>query len=94
MPVINTQTGELLLVAVLSIPGFLGGVGILKRRRYARILLLVLGTINLVSFPALGTILGVYTIWVLHKHESLNPITYQLIANNRISSMVCPFKKK
>ena len=62
--------GELFLVAVLSIPGVVAGVGLLKRRRWARILVLVLGFISLFSFPPVGTALGVYTLWALFRKET------------------------
>jgi len=57
------------LLVILSAPGIIGGIGLLKRRYWARILILVLGFLNLVSIP-LGTLLGIYTIWVLMKEET------------------------
>jgi len=57
------------LLVILSAPGIIGGIGLLKRRYWARILVLVLGFLNLVSIP-LGTLLGIYTIWVLMKEET------------------------
>ena len=57
------------LLVLLSAPGIIGGIGLLKRRYWARILVLVLGFLNLVSIP-LGTLLGIYTIWVLMKEET------------------------
>lgn len=56
-------------LALVSIPGIIGGVGLVKRIGWARILVLVLGFLNLVNFP-LGTILGIYTIWVLMQDEA------------------------
>ena len=58
--------GFLMLIAV---PGLIGGIGLLKGREWARILVLVLGFINLINIP-FGTILGAYTIWVLIKPET------------------------
>lgn len=57
------------LLVILSAPGIIGGIGLLKRRYWARILVLVLGFLNLVHIP-LGTLLGIYTIWVLMKEET------------------------
>lgn len=51
-------------ILLLSLPGIIGGLGILKYKYWAKILLLVVGFLNLLNFP-LGTALGVYTIWVL-----------------------------
>lgn len=62
--------GELLLLFLLiSAPGTIGGFGLLRRRRWARTLVLVLGAVNLVSFPPFGTALGAYTLWVLLRRE-------------------------
>lgn len=49
---------------VTSIPQIIGGIGLWKRREWARIVLLVVSVIELLNIP-LGTALGVYTIWVL-----------------------------
>jgi hypothetical protein len=49
---------------ILSLPGLLTGFGLLKFRPWARIVGIVLGALNLLSFP-IGTALGVYAIWVL-----------------------------
>ncbi len=56
-------------LAALGAPGILGGIGLLKRAEWARILVLVLGFLNLINFP-LGTLLGIYTIWALMRDEA------------------------
>ncbi len=56
-------------ILLISVPGLIGGIGLLKRKEWARILVLVLGFINLINIP-FGTILGAYTIWVLIKPET------------------------
>ena len=53
----------------LAIPSILGGIGLLKRKKWARILVLILGCLNLPNIP-FGTILGIYTIWVLVQDET------------------------
>lgn len=53
-----------LLLIVLSVPGLLAGYGLLRRREWGRILAIVVALLNLFNFP-LGTLLGVYTLWVL-----------------------------
>ncbi len=68
LTLIGTVVAGLLLV--LSIPGVVGGVGILKGWWWSRYLVLVLGLFNLVHVP-LGTILGVYTFWVLMQDETV-----------------------
>jgi len=59
------------LFLLLAAPGLIGGIYLLKRRPWARILMLVLGFLNLIHIP-IGTALGIYTIWVLLKTETAN----------------------
>jgi hypothetical protein len=54
---------------LLALPGILAGWGLLKRKSWARILAIILGILNLPSLP-IGTIVGVYTLWVLLQSES------------------------
>lgn len=54
----------------LSAPGVVAGVGFLKGWWWARYLGLILGFLNLIHIP-LGTILGVYTFWVLMQDETI-----------------------
>lgn len=54
---------------LVSVPGIIGGLGLLKHQPWARILVLVLGILNLINIP-FGTILGIYTIWVLVQDET------------------------
>ncbi|MEJ2284220.1 MAG: hypothetical protein P8X85_11560 [Desulfobacterales bacterium] len=58
-----------ILFILLAAPGLIGGIYLLKRRPWARILVLVLGFLNLIHIP-IGTALGIYTIWVLLKTET------------------------
>jgi hypothetical protein len=53
---------------VLSVPGVIAGIGLLKFRPWARILTIVLSAINLMNIP-FGTILGAYGLWVLLTDE-------------------------
>jgi hypothetical protein len=59
--------GKFLFLSLVSLPGIVGGIALYKRRRWARMLLLVLGFLNLISFPPIGTALGGYTIWFMFK---------------------------
>jgi hypothetical protein len=63
-----------LLFVLLFAPGLIGGIYLLKHRPWARILVLVLGFINLIEIP-IGTALGIYTIWVLFKNEVVDLFT-------------------
>lgn len=55
---------------VLSLPGIVAGIGLLKRKEWARILALIVGFFNLINIP-LGTVLGAYTFWVLLQDETV-----------------------
>ena len=59
-----------ILFFVFSAPGIIGGIGLLKGWWWSRYLVLVLGFLNLFNIP-LGTILGIYTFWVLIQDESV-----------------------
>lgn len=53
-----------LISLVLAAAGFAAGWGLLERRPWARTLVIVVAVIALVN-PILGTLLGIYTLWVL-----------------------------
>lgn len=52
----------------LSAPGIIAGVGLLARKRWARIVAMILGVLHLFEFP-FGTAFGAYTLWVLMNPE-------------------------
>jgi len=52
----------------LSIPGLIGGIGLIRRKNWARILILIVSILNLFNFP-FGTVLGIYAIWALVQPE-------------------------
>ena len=58
----------LAVIVILSIPGIIAGIGLLKRKEWARILTLILSVLDLVNFP-IGTAVGVYSIWALVQPE-------------------------
>lgn len=60
----------------VGIPGILAGYGLLTFKPWARILAIVLSAIRLINIP-IGTVLGVYGLWVL-----LNKETETLFARN------------
>jgi hypothetical protein len=57
------------LIMIVSAPGIIAGIGLLSHQAWARILALVLGILNLPGFPV-GTLLGIYTLWVLLDSET------------------------
>ena len=55
---------------VLSIPGLVAGIWLLRRRPWARMLTLIVGAFDLIDIP-LGTALGVYSFWVLLHDDTI-----------------------
>jgi hypothetical protein len=74
VPFILTIIG--ICIFIFSIVGIIGAIGVLKRKEWGRITLLVVSFFSLLSIP-LGTILGVYSIWVLLNDDTIrlfNPV--------------------
>jgi len=62
LSIVGTVVGGLLVL--LGIPGILAGIGVLAHKSWGRVLTIIIGIIDLVNFPV-GTLVGVYTIFVL-----------------------------
>ncbi len=62
-------TALFFFVSILSVPGIVAGIGIVKFKNWARILGLILCVIKLLNIP-IGTALGVYGLWVLLSPET------------------------
>ena len=58
-----------LIVLVLSLPGLIGGIGLLQFKPWARILMIVISALDLLGFP-FPTALGIYGLWVLLNRET------------------------
>ena len=58
------------IILIFSIPGIIGGIGLLRMRPWARILTLIMGFLALLEIP-FGTALGIYTIWALMNDETI-----------------------
>lgn len=58
------------LLAALSVPGIICGLGLMNFRPWARILGIVLSAISLLNVP-IGTALGIYGLWVLLSERTL-----------------------
>lgn len=52
-----------------SIPEIIGGFGLLKRKPWARVLVLILAVLDLMFIP-IGTLIGVYELWVLLQEDT------------------------
>jgi hypothetical protein len=59
--------GPLLLIEPLKI---VGGIALLQRRPWARILVLILSFLSLLMIP-IGTAYGIYAIWVLMNDDTV-----------------------
>jgi hypothetical protein len=57
------------LFFVIGIPSLIAGIGLLKQKAWARTLAIVVAILALFSFPV-GTIVGIYTLWVLTRQET------------------------
>jgi len=56
--------------ALLGLPKIIAGIGLLKKKEWGRILTIIVSFISLLNIP-LGTALGIYSIVILMKEESL-----------------------
>ena len=65
---------------VLSVPGIIAGIGLLKFREWARILSIVMACLDAFNIP-IGTALTVYTLWVLLNDESI-----KIFSNNSVTT--------
>ena len=58
------------IAGIHSITGIIGGIGLLTFRPWGRIIALVVSFIGCLWIP-IGTLLGVYSIWVLLNNEAI-----------------------
>ena len=66
--IVGTAVGGFLIL--ISIPGLIAGIGLLKLKNWARIVTLIISAIDLINIP-FGTALGIYSIWVLVQDETI-----------------------
>jgi hypothetical protein len=59
-----------LLIGVLSTLGLIGGIGLLSFLPWARYLVIVVAALGCLNIP-IGTLKGVYTLWVLLQDETI-----------------------
>jgi hypothetical protein len=58
-----------LWVILISVPGIIGGIWLLRHKSWARYVVLVVSVLALLNVP-LGLGIGVYSIWVLVQDET------------------------
>jgi len=59
----------MIALVLFSIPSFICGWGLLRLRRWARVLAIILGAIALLKFPV-GTLFGVYVLVVMFRKDT------------------------
>jgi hypothetical protein len=59
-----------LLVGFMSTLGLVGGIGLLSLQPWARYLIIVVAALGCLNIP-IGTLKGVYSLWVLLQDETL-----------------------
>jgi hypothetical protein len=67
------------VIVLLSVPGVIAGIGLLKLAPWARILTIVLSALHILNIP-IGTAVGIYGLWALTQRETealFNRTTYQ-----------------
>jgi len=70
LPIIGLAGTTLVtFLLIVSLPGLIAGIGLLKFRSWARILAIVLSVINLIHIP-FGTAVGIYGLWVLLNKQT------------------------
>lgn len=65
----------LMILIVLSVPGLIGGIGLVNFKPWARVYMIILSAFHILNIP-IGTVLGVYGLWAL-----INPETEALFAH-------------
>lgn len=58
------------IILLLSLPGLIAGIGLLRLRPWSRLLTLILAVFDLMAVPV-GTAFGLYAIWVLVQDETV-----------------------
>ena len=67
LTIVATAIGTFLII--LALPQLIAAIGLLKRKGWARILMLIVAALDLWNIP-FGTALSVYTLWVLLHDET------------------------
>jgi len=60
----------MIVFLLISAPGIIAGIGLFKRKEWARILTLIISVLDLINFP-IGTAVGIYSIWALSQNETV-----------------------
>jgi hypothetical protein len=69
VPIVFVVIGVLMIV--ISIVAIIGSIGVMRRQEWGRIVIIVISFFTLIRVP-LGTVLGVYSLWVLLNDEIIH----------------------
>ena len=70
LPIIGIAgTALVAFLVIVSLPGLIAGIGLLKFRPWARVVGIIVAVLYLVHIP-FGTIIGIYGLWVLLSRET------------------------
>jgi len=59
-----------LLIGVISTLRVVGGIGLLTQQMWARYIIIIVAIIGMLKIPV-GTLVGVYSLWVLMQEETV-----------------------
>lgn len=62
------------IIVLTSLLGLIGGIGLLSYQKWARVIVMVIAAIGCLAFP-LGTVVGIYSLWVLMQDETIKLFT-------------------
>ena len=69
--VLNFLSASLpILIGFMSTLGLVGGIGLLSLQSWARYLVIVVAALGCLNIP-IGTLKGVYSLWVLFQNETI-----------------------
>jgi hypothetical protein len=68
------------IIGFASILGLVGGIALLSYQPWARILVIVVSAIGCLNIP-IGTLVGVYSIWVLMQDDTIKLFRKDYTAN-------------
>lgn len=63
-------TAAAVMFGFTSIPSIVGGIGLLRRKAWSRIVLMIVSVFDLLNIP-IGTAVGAYTLWVMMQDETV-----------------------
>jgi hypothetical protein len=71
IPIVGGLGAALFLIVIMfCIPGLAAGIGMLGYQPWARILAIILSILGIFAWPV-GTLLGIYGLWVLFNAEAI-----------------------